>query len=182
MRSGDVVELLQSMADAGVSAFVAGGWAVDALVGHQTRDHADLALALDRRDLVSLLSLLARQGFEVTVDWSPSRLELTSGDGRTVDVHPVEFAADGSATQAGLGGESFQYAPDGFASGTIDGLPVPCLSREQQLRFRTGYELRPVDVHDIRLLTELEDHHQNRPRSISPKSSGEPRPVWREPR
>ena len=181
MRSSDVVELMQSLADAGVSAFVAGGWAVDALVGHQTREHADLDLAVDNRDLSSLLSLLERQGFEVTVDWSPSRLELTSEDGRTVDVHPVEFAADGSATQAGLGGESFHYEPDGFTSGTIDGRPVPCLSREQQLRFRTGYGPRPVDVHDIHLLDEL-DHHQNLPRSISPKSSGEPRPVWREPR
>ena len=27
-----------------------------------------------------------------------------------------------------------------------------------------------------------DDHHQYRPRSISPKSSGAPRPVWREPR
>ncbi len=54
--------------------------------------------------------------------------------------------------QAGLAGEGFRYAADGFTTGRIGGVPVPCLSAEQQLRFREGYEPREVDRHDIRLL------------------------------
>ena len=153
--STEVAALFRSFADAGVTTFAAGGWAVDALVGHQTREHGDLDLAVDSRDLPVLLALLERQGFVVTVDWAPSRLELTAADGRTVDIHPVTFAADGGGTQAGLDGESFHYAPDGFTTGIVDGQRVPCLSTAQQLQFRAGYPPRPADVHDIALLNQL---------------------------
>jgi lincosamide nucleotidyltransferase A/C/D/E len=152
MSGSDVVALFRAFAAARVGAWAGGGWAVDALVGRQTRDHGDLDLAVNTDDLPIVLRLLRDQGFEVTVDWAPSRLELTAPDGRVVDIHPVTFDADGSGLQAGLDGASFAYAADGFSSGTIDGSPVPCLSVEQQLLFREGYEPRPVDVHDVGLL------------------------------
>jgi lincosamide nucleotidyltransferase A/C/D/E len=79
-------------------------------------------------------------------------MELTAADGRVVDIHPVTFAEDGSGRQAGHGGDSFHYASDGFTVGSIDGSAIACLSAAQQLRFRDGYELRAVDVHDIELL------------------------------
>lgn len=152
MRSSQVVGLFQVFADASVRAWLAGGWAVDAIVGHQTRDHGDLDLAVDLRDLPALRALLGARGFAVTTDWMPSRIAMTAPDGRTVDIHPVTFAEDGSGRQAGHGGEGFDYAADGFTTGTIDGVVIPCLSVEQQLRFRAGYEPRLVDVHDIELL------------------------------
>ena len=155
MSGGEVVALFRSFAAAGIRAWAAGGWAVDALVGRQTREHGDLDLAVDSVHLASLLDLLDGDGFSVTVDWAPSRLELTAADGRVVDIHPVAFGADGSGVQTGLGGGSFHYAADGFSVGTIEGVPIPCLSVDQQLRFREGYEPRPVDVHDIALLMEL---------------------------
>jgi len=155
MRKGDVVALFEEFASSGVNAWAAGGWAVDALVGHQTRHHQDLDVAVDRRDIPTLLRLLAKKGFAVTADWSPSRLELTAADGRTVDVHPVAFADDGTGVQAGFGGDEFRYAADGFTTGTIDGSPIPCLSVQQQLQFREGYDPRPVDDHDVALLHRL---------------------------
>lgn len=155
MSGGEVVALFRSFAAAGIPTWAGGGWAVDALVGRQTREHGDLDLAVDRVHLESLLDLLQRDGFIVTVDWAPSRLELTAADGRVVDIHPVAFGADGSGVQIGLGGGSFHYAADGFSVGTIEGVPIPCLSVGQQLRFREGYEPRPVDVHDVALLRKL---------------------------
>ncbi|MGC5169824.1 nucleotidyltransferase domain-containing protein [Microbacterium sp. DT81.1] len=155
MSGGEVVALFRSFRAAGIRAWAGGGWAVDALVGRQTREHGDLDLAVDSVHLMGLLDLLDRDGFSVTVDWAPSRLELTAADGRVVDIHPVAFGADGSGVQTGLGGGSFHYAADGFSIGTIEGVPIPCLSVDQQLRFREGYAPRPVDVHDVALLTEL---------------------------
>jgi hypothetical protein len=34
---------------------------------------------------------------------------------------------------------------------------VPCVSAQAQRVFRTGYEPRSVDVHDLTMLDELED-------------------------
>jgi lincosamide nucleotidyltransferase A/C/D/E len=69
-----------------------------------------------------------------------------------IDLHPVRFAPDGTGIQAGLGDQSFTYAADGFTQGSIEGTPIPCLSARQQLAFRSGYELRPVDHYDLELL------------------------------
>ncbi|AWB86962.1 amino acid transporter [Mycetocola zhujimingii] len=155
VRGNDVVALFRSFARAGISAWAAGGWAVDAAVGRQTREHGDLDLAVDARHLPTLLALLTGDGFATTVDWLPSRLELTAADGRRVDLHPVEFAPDGSGIQRGLADTSFVYTADGFTTGIVEGFTVPCLSVEQQLRFRDGYPPRQVDVHDIRILNDF---------------------------
>ena len=152
MQAWQVLELLDAFDRAGIRVWIGGGWAVDAVVGRQTRDHGDLDLAVDAARLDALLGLLGEHGFRATVDWLPSRVELTASDGRRVDVHPVEFRPDGSGVQAGYGGPPFKYPADGFARGTIDGRPVPCLSVAQQLRFREGYPPRDVDVHDVALL------------------------------
>jgi lincosamide nucleotidyltransferase A/C/D/E len=153
VESSDVVDLFREFAAAELRAWLAGGWAVDAIVGRQTRGHGDMDLAVDIRDLPSLLDLLGERDFVVTTDWAPSRLELTDPEGRVVDVHPVTFAGDGSGHQAGhAGGDGFHYATDGFATGTIDGYAIPCLSAGQQLSFRQGYEPRAADLHDIALL------------------------------
>jgi lincosamide nucleotidyltransferase A/C/D/E len=42
-----VLRVLGTLADAGTSVAVAGGWPVDALVGRQTGEHVDLDLAID---------------------------------------------------------------------------------------------------------------------------------------
>ncbi|PJJ72562.1 lincosamide nucleotidyltransferase A/C/D/E [Diaminobutyricimonas aerilata] len=155
MTGDEVVRLLATLADDGIRVWVAGGWAVDALVGRTTRPHGDLDVAVDAAQLPQSLDLLRRAGFAVTVDWSPARLELRHADGRCLDVHPVEFAADGGGVQRGHEGPDFDYAPDGFTSGTIAGASVPCLSARQQLAFRRGYPPRPVDEHDVALLRPL---------------------------
>lgn len=157
MQGSDVVDLLRALADRRISTWVGGGWAVDALVGRQTRSHDDLDLAVDADHLASVLELLAGRGFVVTVDWSPARIALATPDGRTVDLHPVAFGSDGSGIQQGHDADAFHYASDGFTTGRIDGISVPCLSAEQQLRFRTGYDLRPVDHHDVALLIQLSE-------------------------
>lgn len=155
MDARQVVALFDAFERHSIRAWAAGGWAVDALVGRETRPHNDLDLAVDADDLGALLDSLASDGFAITVDWSPARLELTATDGRIVDLHPVVFDARGAGIQSGLDGEQFHYAADGFTVGRIDGHSVPCLTAKQQLRFREGYEPRPVDLHDIPILNDL---------------------------
>jgi lincosamide nucleotidyltransferase A/C/D/E len=74
-----------------------------------------------------------------------------------VDVHPVAFDEAGSGRQADLSGGFFEYPPGAFVRGTISGRGVGCLSAGQQRRFRSGYEQRPQDIHDLGQLDSLPD-------------------------
>jgi len=151
----DVIVVLDALGGTGVRYWVAGGWGVTALVGRLTRPHRDLDLAVDAADLGRCLGLLGGLGYVAETDWLPSRIELRAPGDRWVDVHPVAFGEDGSGRQADLDGGSFEYPPDAFDRGRIAGRTVGCLSARQQRRFRSGYEHRPQDIHDLAQLDAL---------------------------
>ena len=46
MNASDVVELLNRLEEHGIDVWLNGGWGVDALLGHQTREHDDLVTRL----------------------------------------------------------------------------------------------------------------------------------------
>ncbi|MGH2481626.1 MAG: nucleotidyltransferase domain-containing protein [Ktedonobacteraceae bacterium] len=51
MSADIVVHLLQLFKQHGISVVIDGGWGVDALLGTQTRVHADLDIALEHKDV-----------------------------------------------------------------------------------------------------------------------------------
>ncbi|MET0695212.1 MAG: lincomycin resistance protein LmrB [Propionibacteriaceae bacterium] len=154
MTPSDVLDVLGWLACPGVSAKISGGWGVDALVGRATRDHRDLDVSVPADRLSEACTALADHGFVVTTDWLPVRVELSDST-RHVDIHPLNYRADGSAWQAGLDDTRFEYPPDAWTSGRIDGVSVTCLTVEMQRRFHSGYPPRPVDLHDLALLDTL---------------------------
>jgi lincosamide nucleotidyltransferase A/C/D/E len=153
--AADVVQVLGSLARAGVDARVSGGWGVDALWGEQTREHRDLDLAVAAEELDVALRTLAGLSYEVTTDWLPVRVELSDGD-RHLDLHPLHYADDGSAWQAGLEGSRFDYPADAWTTGRIGDRSVVCLTVVHQRLFHTGYEPREHDRLDLRLLDRIE--------------------------
>ena len=146
--------MLEILADAGIKAWVGGGWGVDALAGRQTRPHTDLDIVIDCQDEQELLEVLAGNGFTMKIDWRPGRF-LLSGAISDVDVHPVAFDNTGAGTQRTNDGKVYHYPADGFTVGTISGRPVPCLTAEVLRSFREGYELRDSDRHDLAILDSL---------------------------
>jgi lincosamide nucleotidyltransferase A/C/D/E len=150
--AGQVLEVLARLEAAGVRAWVGGGWGVDALVGEQTRPHDDLDLAVDTRDEAGAIRALQQAGFRIVADHRPTRFVMRSGAGAEVDLHPVDFTGPGPGVQRVPGGDPFLYPADAFASGTVAGRPVPCLSAVQQVRFHLGYPPQAKDRHDLRLL------------------------------
>ena len=155
MDLGEVLGVLADLTGAGCSVWIAGGWGVDALVGRQTRSHRDLDLALDADNETVALRTLEGRGYRLETDWRPVRVELVAEGRRWVDVHPVVFDATGHGRQADLGGGQFEYPPRAFDQGALGGVCVPCLSRDQQLLFHTGYQLRAIDLLDLVLLERL---------------------------
>ncbi|SER17730.1 lincosamide nucleotidyltransferase A/C/D/E [Lentzea xinjiangensis] len=150
----DVLEILAALD--GTDVWIGGGWGVDALVGRQTRPHDDLDLMHREEQEPRVLAALAELGFTETLSWRPVRFVVTDPAGREIDLHPLRFAADGSAEQSSLApGEPFRYPASCFVTGTILATEVPCLSKEQQLHFHQGYEPRERDLHDLALLGDL---------------------------
>ena len=151
-----VLEILDTLADTGISVAVAGGWGVDALLGRQTRDHADLDLAIDAVFVDRAIESLGRTGFAVTLDQQPARVELRDGD-RVIDLHPVSVTG-AVGRQQGLAGEVYEYPPGSTdAAGTVGGRTVRCLTPELLVRFHEGYEPGEIDRSDMSALASAFD-------------------------
>jgi lincosamide nucleotidyltransferase A/C/D/E len=127
----DVEEVLGALDGAGVQSWLGGGWAVDALVGHQTRPHTDVDLLVRREDLDRIRGALEEMGFRVG-DIQPGTggfiLEHQSARdpaGRLIDLHIVDMRTWPPVRLKG----------NPFTRGTLNGRPVDCLSIEA---IRTG--------------------------------------------
>ena len=145
---------LDGCARAGVAVWIGGGWGVDALMGRQTRAHRDLDVLYRIEQDAELRTVLTGLGFVPETDWWPVRVEFAGPS--YVDAHPLRFADDGSAVQAGLDDTEFIYPVGAFRQGEIGGRRVGCLSVAQQLAFHSGYEPREVDLHDLEVLRRLQ--------------------------
>ena len=154
MTDRDVLAVMDALLDSGFDFWIAGGWAVDALVGEATRPHRDLDLAVRSGHLDSAIGVLEGLGYAPSLDLLPVRLVMEAPGGRAVDLHPVTFDETGFGRQVGGEGRVYEYPADGFGSGTIRGRTVPCLTAEQLVRFHLGYE--PLD-HDRQDMTLLRD-------------------------
>jgi hypothetical protein len=107
-------------------------------------------------DVIEALDVLDRAGVRYWVGGGGGWPHSPAG-ARWVDVHPVTFGEDGHGRQAGLGEEHFDYMPSSFTTGSLAGRRVNCLSAEQQRQFRTGYALRPQDLHDLAELDTVQE-------------------------
>lgn len=154
MHATQVVQFWQDARQLGLDICIDGGWAVDALLGAQTRSHGDLDIALPATQVPALRGMLAAQGFgEVPrLDSWEHNFVLETPKGNTVDVHSYVLNPDGS-NRAGvaycaehLGGE-----------GVILGVRVRCVPPDWLVRFHAGYDVDEIDWHDVRLLCEKFD-------------------------
>jgi len=152
----EVLRVLGALQAAGCRFWLEGGWGVDALVGHQTRPHRDVDVDIDAACEQTALSVLCSLGYTVETDWRPNRVELVCAGRGWVDLHPLLLGEDGSARQDALDGGFYVLPVHFFTSGFLAGVAVGCVSAQAQRLFRTGYEPRAVDVHDLAVLDELE--------------------------
>lgn len=156
----DVVRVLTLLDEAGCEVWIGGGWGIDALVGRATRAHGDLDLMHRAPQEPMVVEALGRAGFAEmdAVPGRPARFVMVDADGLSLDLHPLHFQRGGAAVQyLDHAGARLDYPASCFTSGTIDGIPVPCLSAAQQVYFHQGYEPRQRDLHDMAMLRESFD-------------------------
>ncbi|MEP6976417.1 MAG: hypothetical protein ABI948_00030 [Thermoleophilia bacterium] len=168
MLPADVVALYRDLQANGVRVWLMGGWGVDALLGRQTRPHHDVDLLVEVASLERLRARLDELGFDFKYLWDdecrwvhddawtkhdeqPTAFVCGDPAGREFDVHVVRQAETGEVEM--LWNSPYEFTADGLrGEGLVGGQRVRCLSREEQRRAHTGYDLPPQHVRDLRLL------------------------------
>ncbi len=151
MSADAVVQLLQLFEQHGIEVVVDGGWGVDALLGEQTRFHADVDIALEHKDVPKLRALLEARGYKDVLRDDTRDCNFVMGDeqGHEVDFHSYTFDAHGTLVFG------VEYPFDSLTgTGTIQGYSVKCISAEWMVKFHSGYELDENDYRDVSALCE----------------------------
>ena len=154
MTAQDVIDLYQSLADNNIKIIIDGGWAVDALLGSQSRPHEDVDVVVDSKDLTRFNKLLTTQGYLPLdrPDTRPWNFVLADTHQHQVDVHVISPDSQGNGIYGPI--ENGQYYPAGSltSTGLISGFTVNCISPEYIIESHQGYPLRPKDIQDVTAL------------------------------
>jgi lincosamide nucleotidyltransferase A/C/D/E len=156
MDAARVLDLLSHLNARGISVWLDGGWAIDALLGQQTRPHDDLDVVSRLEESGRIEAALAERGYVLGYGAPPQSFELVDDEGHQVDVHPATFGPNGDAGYRMATGEDWVYPAAGFAGrGSILDREVPCLTPEVVLvNHTTGYALDEAHQGDVRALCE----------------------------
>jgi lincosamide nucleotidyltransferase A/C/D/E len=156
MDAERVLDLLSRLESREISVWLDGGWAVDALLGEQTRLHDDLDLVSRVEDSARIESALGDRGYVLAGGGLPHSFELVDAEGHQVDAHPVSFRGDGDGVYPMVDGGEWIFPAAGFGgSGSILGRRVPCLTPEVVIvNHATGYALDDEHERDVRALGE----------------------------
>ena len=151
MEAQDVLDVLTVLSDAGVNTALEGGWGVEALLGAQHRDHEDVDLVIDLRDVRPAVEALSEVGFDLQDHGDAPELRLADRYDRVIDLRTVSSDASGNRWAGGK--EPMQGPPDfpaeSFTYGWVAGRQVPCISPDLQASLHRGYEPRDQDIEDV---------------------------------
>ena len=149
-----LVDLLRLFETAGIEVWLDGGWAVDALLGAQTRPHKDVDIILRLADIPQLHEILTKRGFEIQSGGTEFNFVLADRSGLEVDVHAIVFDRDGNGVYRMGNGSDWIFPAAGFSGrGVVQGVSVRCLSPEVQVLCHAhGYVPTEKDLLDMELL------------------------------
>jgi Aminoglycoside-2''-adenylyltransferase len=155
-----VVRALQA---ADVSAWLFGGWGLDARIGRITRDHGDIEFWVARTDGERSRAILVAAGATALTTQPPEEACEFTWDG--IDFSTAYFDRQPDGTFTTMGRQSDWVFPAGSFSdelGVLDGIEVPAMSvagmlamKEQFPTLRNGKPWRAKDQADIEVLRVL---------------------------
>jgi len=149
MDAHNVAQIVAFLEDHGLEVYVDGGWAVDALLGQETRAHNDLDIAVPHSQVPQVRELLATRGYRERMrdDTWECNFVLADPIGHEIDVHSYTLDDAGNNVY-GVPYERKHLT----GKGSINGYPVRCISAEWLVKFHTGYEVDENDFRDVQAL------------------------------
>lgn len=143
----EVTKLYHQLTEIGIKIWIDGGWAVDALMGKQTRPHADLDIAIESKHVEKTLQLLKMQGYKEIKRDNEWNFVVGDDAGHEIDFHIFVLDDQGKIV------DGIKYPEDSLTgTGIIGNCNVACISPYHLVQFHTGYPLRKSDYHDVSLL------------------------------
>jgi len=148
----------------GVSAWLFGGWGLDARVGRITREHGDVEFWVERVDAARSKAVLVEAGAMALATQPPVEACEFTWDGVDFSTAYFDRWPDGSSSQPLGRWSDWLFPPGSFGDepGMLDGVPVLAMSvagmlamKEQYPHLRNGGPWRPKDIEDIEVLRKL---------------------------
>jgi hypothetical protein len=149
---------------AGISAWLFGGWGLDARIGRITREHGDIEFWVERTDAGRSKVVLVEAGATALATQPPEEACEFTWDGADFSTAYFDRRPDGTFSQPEGRWSDWLFPPGSFSDepGTLDGMPVLAMSaagmlamKEQYPRLRNGGPWRPKDIDDIKVLRGL---------------------------
>ncbi|MGI9616559.1 MAG: nucleotidyltransferase domain-containing protein [Acidimicrobiales bacterium] len=142
-----VLEIVDALSNAGVRWWLNGGWAVDSLLGSQTRIHEDLDVCVDIADGGEgrAIAALKPLGYEVVRSRArsginmPIRCVMRNPAGHAIDLILVQRAGGGEPPDPETGWPVPQLVDDDVTIGQLDGRQLPTMSLAAQLSAREAF-------------------------------------------
>lgn len=157
-------EVVAVTRDAGVPAWLFGGWGLDARVGRITRAHGDVEFWVERVHAERSKAALAAAGAAALTTQPPEEACEFTWDGVPFSTAYFDRRPGGAFDQPAGRFSDWLFPAGSFGDdpGTLDGTPVPAMSalgmlamKEQYPHLRHGAPWRPKDITDITILRKL---------------------------
>jgi hypothetical protein len=156
--------VVNALGAAGISAWLFGGWGLDARIGRITREHGDVEFWVERIDAWRSKAVLAGAGATALATQPPEEACEFTWDGVDFSTAYFDRRPDGTFSQPEGRWSDWQFPPGSFGDelGTLDGTPVLAMSvagmlamKEQYPRLRNGRPWRQKDIDDMVILRRL---------------------------
>lgn len=137
MKGSDVIDLYSGFEKQGLQIWIDGGWAVDALLGQETRLHGDLDIVIQQKDITKFRELLTARGYkEIKLDIArPHNFVLADEEGHEIDVHVIMLDDHGNGIYGPPENGEMYPAAALTGSGTIIDHKVRSISPEYMIKF-----------------------------------------------
>jgi hypothetical protein len=164
--------VVNALGAADISAWLFGGWGLDARIGRITREHGDVEFWVERTDAGRSKAVLVEAGATALATQPPEESCEFTWDGADFSTAYFDRRPDGSSIQLLGRWSDWQFPPDsfGYEPGTLDGMPVRAMSvagmlamKEQYPHLRNGGPWRQKDIDDIKVLRRLAIGADERP-------------------